>query len=273
MARIHPTAVVDPSARLGEDVEIGPHCVVEADVEIGPRTRLRSHVVIRRWTSMGADNVVEPTCVLGGEPQDLKFDPASETYLKIGDGNVFREGVTISRATTPGGATSVGSNTYWMAYSHAGHDVTVHDGAVLVNGSAIGGHCTIGERAFLSANVIVHQFAWVGKLVIAEGNGSIRSHVPPYTMVVGRNHMFGLNVVGLRRAKDLSDEDRRQIKEAYKLMYRSKLKPPEALREMDARGDWGEAAAAFREFVRKALAADKPYNRGLIATRVRAGEE
>ena len=273
MAKIHPTAVVHPSAQLAEDVEVGPHCLVESDVSIGPRCVLRASAVIRRYTTLGADNLVDAGCVLGGEPQDLKFDPAGVSYLRIGDRNVFRECVTISRATTPGGATLVGSGTYWMAYSHAGHDVTVGDEVILVNGSAVGGHCTIEPRVFLSAHVVVHQFCWIGQMVMTEGNASIRSHVPPFTMLVGRNRVLGLNVVGLRRAKDLTELDRAQIKEAYRITYREGLRTQEALREMERHADWRAPAASFREFVGRVAAAQKPFNRGLASDKARAGED
>jgi UDP-N-acetylglucosamine acyltransferase len=215
MPRIHSTATVDAGAVLADDVEVGPYCLIEADVTIGPGCRLRNHVTIRRHTTLGRDNVLDAGCVLGGEPQDLKFDPACVSFLRVGDHNVLREGVTISRASKPGGATVVGSNTYWMVGSHAGHDTTIGDNVILVNGSAVGGHAVISPRVFLSAHVVVHQFCWVGDMVMTEGNAAMRSHVPPYVMVVGRNCVMGLNVVGLRRAADLTDEDRRQIKEAY----------------------------------------------------------
>ena len=269
--RIHPTAIVDPQARLADDVEVGPFCVVEADVVIGPATRLAEHVVVRRHTSIGARNVIDAHTVLGGEPQDFKFDPATVSYLRIGDDNVFREGVTISRATGDGGATVVGSRTYWMAGSHAGHNATVEDEAVLVNGSALAGHARLGAGSILSAHVVIHQFCWVGRRVMSEGNAAARSHIPPYTMLVGRNQVFGLNAIGLRRADDLTNEDRRQIKEAYRITYRSDLSPAKALAKMDACTDWGKAAAEFRQFVRDALTAEAPYDRGLCPARPRAG--
>ncbi len=271
MSKIHPTAIVDDSAQIGDDVRIGPHCIVEPDVVIGPGCRLRSNVVVRRFTTMGANNVVDPFCVLGGEPQDFKFDPATESYLRIGDGNVFREGVTISRATGAGRVTRVGNNTYWMANSHAGHNVTVGDEVVMVNNACIGGHSTIGPRTILSANTVIHQFCRVGRMVMGQGNSATSMHVPPYTILVFVNKLVGLNSVGLRRAKDISDEDRRQIKEAFRITYRSGQTAEKALEQMDACADWGPAAAEFREFIREALAAEPPFNRGLC--RLRSGRK
>lgn len=271
VSRIHPTALVDPAARLADDVEVGPYCLIEPDVEIGPGTVLRSHVIVRRYTTLGNGNFVDSFTVLGGEPQDVKFRPETVSFLRIGDDNRFREHVTIHRGSVDQGATVVGSRTFWMATSHAGHDVTVGDEAVLVNGAEIGGHARLGRGAILSSNLGVHQFCRVGERVMARGNSIITMHVPPYVMTTGVTEVVGLNTVGLRRAGDLTDEDRRQIKEAYRLTYRSRLTPAKALEEMDRRDDWGEAACRFREFVREALQAQPPYARGLAGPRRRRG--
>ena len=178
MPKVHPTASVHGDARIADDVEIGPYCIVERDVDIGPGCVLRDHVVVRRYTSMGENNFLDSFVALGGEPQDLKFDPDSVTYLRVGNHNVFREHVTISRATTEGGATVVGNRTYWMVGSHAGHDATIEDEVVLVNNAAVAGHATIHRKAILSANVLIHQFCWVGEMVMTEGAAGTRSHVP-----------------------------------------------------------------------------------------------
>ncbi len=263
MARIHPTAVVAPKAKLGEDVEVGPYCVVEKDVEIGAGTVLRSHVVLRRYTTLGSDNRVEPFVVLGGDPQDLKFDPDQVSYLRIGDGNVFREGVTISRATGQDQETVVGNRTYWFANSHAGHNARIGDEVILVNGTLVAGHCTIGRGAILPANGTIHQFTWVGEKVMFQGVASAGMHVPPYVMCAQVNNVVAINSVGLRRSEEITAEDRKQIKEAFQITYGSGLKLREALEKMDACTDWGAAAGRFREFVRKVLLAEKPYNRGL----------
>ena len=269
MPTIHPTATVDPGARLADDAIVGPFCVVEGDVEIGPGTELRSHVVVRRFTRLGAGNVVDPFCVLGGAPQDLGFDLATETYLHIGDHNVFREAVTISRATRPGGATVIGNGTYWMANAHAGHDATVEDRAILVNNTAVAGHCTVHQRAILSGGAMIHQFTWIGELAIMQGMSRVTMHVPPYVITSDLNNVAGLNSVGLRRAKDITDEDRRQIKEAFRVTYRSGMTPAMALEEMDQWGQMTPAAAKFRQFVRKVLEAEGRHKRGLCPSRKR----
>ncbi len=269
MPDIHPTAIVHPNARIAEDVKIGPYCVIESDVEIGGGCVLREYVIIRSGVTMGRGNFVDAHTVLGGEPQDLAFDPTLVTYLRIGDENVFREGVTISRASGPGKATIVGNRTYWMGHSHAAHDVVIEDQAKLTNGAAVAGYASIGRKAFLSSNVVVHQFTWVGEGTMSQGNAGISAHVPPFTIWADINRIAGLNVVGMRRNEELTDEDRREIKEAFRLTYRSSLTPTEALTKMDECKDWSEAAGRFREFIRKVIAAEAPYNRGLCAMRKR----
>ncbi len=263
MPNIHPTAIVHGDTRIADDAAIGPYCVIESDVEIGSQTVIREHAVIRRYTTLGKNNLVDAMGVIGGEPQDLKFDPEQVTYVRIGDNNVFREGVTISRATGEGNVTVVGNNTYWMAGAHAGHNTVIEDYVILTNGCAIGGHATIGRRAILSSYVGVHQFCWVGEMVMLQGHAGTSTHVPPYTMIAGINRVVGINSIGLRRAEEITDEDRRQIKEAFRITYRSGLTTPKALEKMDACNDWGEHADKFRQFVRRVLNAKPPHNRPL----------
>ncbi|MBN1553718.1 MAG: acyl-ACP--UDP-N-acetylglucosamine O-acyltransferase [Phycisphaerae bacterium] len=263
MAKIHPTAVVDDTATLADDVEIGSYAIIEGDVEIGAGTVIRPHAVIRRYTTLGEGNYVDSFVQLGGEPQDYKFDPSQVSYLRIGDKNIFREGVTISRGTGDGSETRVGSGTYWMANSHAGHNCIIEDNVILTNGALIAGHCTIGRKAILPANGTIHQFTWVGEMCMFQGGAQIGMHAPPFTLLAQDNNIVGLNVVGLRRSPDITDEDRRDVKETFQLMYRSNLTPAKALEEMDKR-EFGPAGRRFREFVRKALSAKKPFNRGIV---------
>ena len=265
--KIHETALVDGSAELGDGVVVGPHVVVESDVVIGDGCELMTGAVVRRYTTLGQGNVVHPFCVLGGEPQDYKFDTGEKTYLRIGSNNIFREHVTISRATTPGGATVIGDGCFFMTGSHVGHDSVVGNRVVLTNSAALAGHCEIADGVILSAYVAVHQFCRVGELVMMQGTAGISQHVPPFVIIRGINYVVGLNSVGLRRADYITDDDRRQIKEAYRMLYRSSLKPKDALTEMDARSDWGAPAGRFRDFVRRALDAEAPYNRGMPTAR------
>jgi len=264
---IHPTAIIDPGARIGENVEIGPNVVVETDVAIGDRCRLMPGAVLHRYTEMGSENVVGPYCVLGGLPQDLGFDAGTPTFLRIGSGNVFREYVTLNRATDEGGATTLGDGCYLMTQCHVGHDSALGSRVIMANNAAIAGHCEIHDGANISANVVIHQFCWVGRMVMMRGNSATSCHIPPFVMTRDVNFAVGLNVVGMRRA-GFDAEQRDQVKAAYRLLYRSGLTPAAALAEMDSHSEWGEPAATFRDFVRRAIAAEKPYDRGLITGRV-----
>ena len=269
MPRIHPTAIVHRDARLDDDIEIGPYCVVEDDVTIGGGSVLRAHAVVRSHTSLGQRNLVESFAVLGGEPQDLKFDSATVSFLRIGDDNTFREGVTISRATGQGLATTVGSRTYWMTGTHAGHNAVVGDECILVNGAVLAGYTMLGRRVILSAHIGVHQFCWIGEGAMGQGNAAVTMHVPPYSLFANVNRVVGLNSVGLRRWPGLTENDRREVKEVFALTYRRGLPLREALTRMDERTEWGVAANAFREFIRRVVSASHPYDRGLCPLRRR----
>jgi UDP-N-acetylglucosamine acyltransferase len=267
MPKVHPTAIVHPTAVLSDGVEIGAYSIVEADVVIGPGTVLRDHAILRRYTTIGQNNIVDSYAVLGGLPQDLKFNPRTASYLSVGDDNVFREGVTISRATGEGEATVVGNRTYWMTTAHAGHNAVVEDDCILVNGSALAGHTVLGRGAILSAHVVVHQFCWVGQGAMSQGNSATSMHIAPFTLFAGANRVVSLNVIGLRRSKEITEEDRRQVREAFDLTYRSNLNIRAALRAMDERTEWGWAAARFRDFVRRVALPRPPYKRGLCPLR------
>jgi UDP-N-acetylglucosamine acyltransferase len=267
MAKIHPTAVVHSSAVFADDVEIGAYSIVEADVVIGPGTVLREHAILRRYTTLGRNDVVDSYAVLGGAPQDLKFDARTVSYLRVGDNNIFREGVTISRATGEGEATTVGNGTYWMTAAHAGHNAVVEDQAILVNGSALAGHTVLGRGAILSAHVVVHQFCWIGEGAMSQGNSATSMHIPPFTLFAGVNRVVSLNAIGLRRSPEITGEDRRQIRMAFDLTYRSNLNIGAALQAMEARTEWGGPAVRFRDFVRRVALAGPPYNRGLCPLR------
>ena len=269
MPKVHPTAIVHPTAVLLDDIEIGAYSIVEADVVIGPGTVLRDHAILRRYTTIGQNNMVDSFAVLGGVPQDTKFAPSTVSYLRVGDNNVFREGVTISRATTEGEATLVGNRTYWMTAAHAGHNAVIEDDAILVNGSALAGYTILGRGAILSAHVVVHQFCWVGEGAMSQGNSATSMHIAPFTLFAGVSRVVSLNVIGMRRSKEMTKEDRRQVREAFDLTYRSNLSLSEALRAMDERKEWGWAATRFRDFVRRVISAQPPYNRGLSPLRRR----
>lgn len=198
---IHPTAYIAPDAELGTDVKVGPFAVIEGPSRIGEGCVIEAHAVIKPFVRMGCKNHVHAHAVLGGLPQDLGFDPKTETFLNIGDGNVFREGVTLSRATQAGSATRVGNNNYFMNNTHAGHDCVLGDHNILASGATLGGHVDVGDRVFFGGGVMVHQFCRIGSYAILQGLAGINKDALPFAMVGGRpGKHYRLNLVGMRRA-------------------------------------------------------------------------
>ena len=233
---VHPTAMVSPLARLGADVSVGPFAVVEDDVAIGDRTEIRAHAVVKRFTTLGAANLVHEGAVLGGEPQDLAFTGA-DSRLVIGDANRIREHVTVHRSTSPGGLTRVGSSCFLMSNAHVAHDCTIGDRAILANNVALAGHVTIGESAFLSGGVVVHQFSRVGRLAMIGGNAKVTQDCLPFVTTDGHPaRARGLNLVGLRRA-GVGASQVRVLKEAFRLLLRASLPLAAALEAMAALRD------------------------------------
>ncbi|MEN3335794.1 MAG: UDP-N-acetylglucosamine acyltransferase [Blastocatellia bacterium] len=228
---IHPTAMISDGARLGEGVTVGPYAVVESESIIGDRTEIRAHAVIKRFTTLGADNVIYEGAIIGGEPQDLAFTEC-ESSVRIGDRNHIREGVTIHRGTQAGSATVIGSDVYLMAYAHVAHNCTLGDHVILANNVALAGYVEISDRAFISGGVVVHQFCRLGRLAMIGGNSKIVQDCLPFVTtdgMPGRAH--GLNLIGLRRAGFKSSEVK-ALKEAYRLLLRSGLPLAEALAQM-----------------------------------------
>ena len=219
---IHPLAAVSPYAIIGTHVKIGPFSVVEPGVEIGDGTTLAARVVVRSGTSVGRENQIFEGAVLGGLPQHLHM-PEFPGRLVIGDGNVIRENVTVHRALEAANATRIGNHCLLMVNSHVAHDCTLHDNVILTNNSMLGGHVTVGERAYISGGVAVHQFCRVGRLAMVGGLARVRQDVPPFVTIDGGSTMVvGLNRVGLRRAGFTPDE-LNQLKAAYRVVYRSGL--------------------------------------------------
>ena len=177
---IHPTAVVDPRAEIHPDAELGPYAVVDGPAKIGAGTRLLPHAVVMGWTEIGEGNVVHSGAVLGDAPQDLSYHGA-KSYLRIGDRNVFREGVQVHRGTAPESTTIIGNDNFFMANSHVAHNCRVGNHIILTNNAVLGGYVEIGDRAFLSASCAVHQFVRVGQIAIMRGMSATSRDVPPFS--------------------------------------------------------------------------------------------
>jgi UDP-N-acetylglucosamine acyltransferase len=201
VTKVHPTAVVDRRAVLGEDVEIGPFCVVEGPVRLGRATRLLAHATVLGDTTLGAGNVVYPGAVLGAAPQDLKHAGAS-TRLVVGDRNQIREHVTFHAGTVKGGGvTTVGSDGLFMVGCHVAHDGRIGDHVVLANHVLLAGHVTVGDRAILNGAAACHHFTTIGRLAYVGGLTRITRDIPPFTIAEGHPcRLRAANVVGLRRA-------------------------------------------------------------------------
>ncbi len=233
---VHPTAVVDPGARLGDDVTIGPHVVIEDDVVIGARCEIGAHATLKRFTTLGTDNRVHEGAVLGGEPQDLGFT-GGDGRLVVGDRNRIREGVTMHRSTIADGTTVVGSDCFFMANAHVAHDNRIGDHVILANNVALAGHVEIADRAFLGGYAGVHQFCRVGRLAMLGGQAKVVQDCLPFVITDGNPaRARGLNAVGLRRAA-ISVAERRTLKEAYRLLLRAGLPLDAALERLSALGN------------------------------------
>ncbi|WP_375772665.1 acyl-ACP--UDP-N-acetylglucosamine O-acyltransferase [Archangium gephyra] len=234
MAQVHPTAVVHPGARLHETVEVGPYAVIGEKVTIGEGSRIGPHVVIDGRTTIGARNRIFPFAAVGGAPQDLKY-AGEDTQLIIGDGNTLRESTTLNIGTAGGGGvTRVGNNNLFMAYSHVAHDCVVGNGCVIANSVALAGHVVLEDAVILGGLSAVHQFTRLGKHAFIAGGSMVVMDVAPYCTAQGdRAELAGLNVVGLQR-HGFSEEQIGRIKEAYKILFRSKLQLAEALAQLKA---------------------------------------
>lgn len=230
---IHPTAQIDPRAEIGAGVSIGPFAVVERDVVIGDGCSIGAHAVIRRYTRLGARNRVWEHALLGGEPQDAKFED-HPSYLEIGPDNFIREGVTIHRATTENGATRVGEGNFIMANSHIAHECQIGNRVVIANGALLAGHVSVGDRAFISGNVVIHQFARVGALAMVGGLARISLDCLPFIITEGSPAgARALNTVGLRRA-GYSAQQIQTMKRAFRVLLRSNRLVKEALAELES---------------------------------------
>jgi UDP-N-acetylglucosamine acyltransferase len=230
---IHPTAIVEPGARIHASAEIGPFCVVGPKVTIGPGTRLVQGVTIFGRTTIGARNLVHPGCVIGGDPQDLKFKGEDSTTV-IGDENVIREGVTINKGTmTGGGQTIIGNRNMLMSLAHVAHDCVVEDNCILANAVLLAGHVRIESAAILSGWVVVHHFATVGQHAFIGGASRVNQDAPPYMILQGMSgEIRGVNSVGLKR-RGFKAEAVTALKDAYRIVWRSGLPKPEALAEVE----------------------------------------
>jgi UDP-N-acetylglucosamine acyltransferase len=230
--KIHDTAIVDPSAELDDDVEIGPFCIIHKDVRIERGSRLLSHVVVEGKTQIGESCTIHPFSSIGFPPQDLKYR-AENTGLVIGRGNIIREYTTIHRASVSGdGVTTIGDNNFFMAYVHIAHDCKIGSNVIMANAATLAGHVLVEDYAVIGGLVAVHQFTRIGRYAMVGGFSGIGQDIPPYMVASGaRAKLFGPNTIGLKR-HGFSDATVNAIKKAYKILFREKRTLKDALKKI-----------------------------------------
>jgi UDP-N-acetylglucosamine acyltransferase len=245
---IDPTARIDRRAELGRDVLIGPFVVIEGPVRIGCGCRIMAGACLLGDLVLGADCVVHPQAVLGGDPQDISFNPTTSSGVQIGAGCVFREGVTVHRATRVNGRTEIGAGGYFMAYAHIAHDCRVGEQVTIANAGLLGGFVEVGDRAFVSGNVAVHQHVRIGTLAMIGSNSFMNRDVPPFCLATqAPGIVAGVNTVGLRRA-GFDQARRTRIAGYFRTIYRSGLTPAGAAAALEAEG--GPDALLLAAFLR-----------------------
>lgn len=244
---IHPTAIVDKNARIGNNVDIGAYSVIEGGAEIGEGTKLWHNVYVAKGTTIGKDCRIHMGAVLGHEPQDIAFK-GGPTYLKMGDRNIVREYATIHRGTKEESSTEIGNDNFFMALSHIGHNCHIGNNVTIANNSLLAGHVTVGDMSFISGSCVIHQFVRLGRLVMAGGAARIGKDVPPFMIVERESIITSYNVVGVRRAK-FDASIRNMIKQAFTILYRSDLNIKNALERIENELDSPEMKY-FVDFIR-----------------------
>lgn len=248
---IHPSAIVDERAALADDVSVGPFSIIGPEVEIGPGTVIGPHVVVKGPTRIGRNNRIFQFASVGEDPQDKKYQ-GEITRLEIGDGNVIREYATLHRGTIQDQAvTRIGNDNLLMAYTHVAHDCVIGNGVIMANGASLAGHVAVDDRAILGGFSLVHQFCRIGRHSFS-GMGSIISRdIPPYVMVGGSpTKPRGINSVGMER-RGYDAETILQIKRAFKLIYKSRLKLEEAIEGLIVMADQTEEIRPMLDFLQQ----------------------
>ncbi|HUF26295.1 MAG TPA: acyl-ACP--UDP-N-acetylglucosamine O-acyltransferase [Gemmatimonadaceae bacterium] len=245
---IHPTALVSPDAEIGIDVEVGAFVVIGPGCRLGDGCVISHRATLDRNVHLGRNVKVGVGSVLGGDPQDLKFE-GEHTTVEIGDGATIREYATINRGTAQSWKTSVGRNSFIMSYVHLAHDCHIGDGVILANGVQLAGHVTVEDRAIVSGLSAVHQFVRIGTHAFVGGCSRVSKDVPPYLKAVGNPiKLYGLNTVGLQRS-NFPDPVIRELKRAYRLLFRSELNVTQALARVESDLEQFPEVLQFRRFV------------------------
>jgi UDP-N-acetylglucosamine acyltransferase len=262
MPEIHPTAIVEGDVELAPGVVVGPHCVLRGPIRIGAGTHLVGSAYLHGPLALGERNVVYPFTTLGFAPQHLDWDPERPgAGLEIGDANVFRESVTISRAASDELPTRIGDGCYWMANTHAGHDCQIGHRCVIANGTLLAGSVRFGDGVVTGGNVAVHQHCHVGRGALLSGTMGLNRDLPPFFMLTGGNIAGSINLMGMRRAK-MPHEQIDDVKWVYKTLYRRGLPRKRAIEQLEERAD-RPLVAEYLDFLRES-------KRGLCPSRGQA---
>lgn len=229
---IHPTAIIDSTACLATDVEVGPYSIIGKHVTIGKGTTVGAHAIIGDWTEIGENNRIFPQSSVGAPPQDLKYR-GEECWTRIGDNNMIREFATIHRGTVTGHAeTVIGNNNMFMAYSHVAHDCRIGNGVIMANVATLAGHVTIEDNVILGGLVAVHQFASIGMNAMIGGGTMVSLDILPFTIATSARRrdtrLRGLNLIGLKR-RGYSADSINNLKKAYRTLFMADLKLSDAI--------------------------------------------
>lgn len=220
MPNIHPTAIVDSSAQIGDNVSIAAYCIVEAGVIIGDNCHLAEHVILRKGAKLGKNIKVESFAAISGNPQDLSFDTEISSGVTVGDNTIIREGVTIHRATCENKNTTVGESCFLMANSHIAHDCVIGSNVIMANGVLLGGLVQISDFIFLGGAAILHQFVRAGEGAMIGASSYFSMDIPPFVNAVDRNKVRGLNLIGLKR-RGVDQKTIGDLKACYRAIYLS----------------------------------------------------
>jgi UDP-N-acetylglucosamine acyltransferase len=226
-------SIISDKSKLGNNVSIGPYCIIEDNVIIGDNTTIGSHTIIKEYTEIGQDCNIFSHCVIGEVPQDKKYN-GEKSKLIIGNNNTIREFCTLNRGTAESGSTQIGNNCLFMAYVHIGHDCILKNDIILANGVQLGGHVEIDDYGIVGGMTPVHQFCKIGMHAFIGGGLRVVQDVPPYIIANGEPLKFsGINILGLRRRK-FSSEERNNIKKVYKLLYNSDYNTSQAIKKIES---------------------------------------
>jgi UDP-N-acetylglucosamine acyltransferase len=245
---IDPSARIAPGVELAPDVVVGPGVIIDGPSTIGAGTRILAHAYIGPYTTIGADNLIAFGAVVGYDPQDYAFT-GEESYTIIGDHNRIREYVTIHRGTTPGSATRLGNHNFLMAMSHMGHNSSLGDHVVLVNGALLAGYVEVADRAFIAGNCLLHQFIRVGTLAILRGGSKASRDIPPYSIIDDTHTVMGVNLVGLKRA-GLASPNIAALRQAFRLLFFRRVNLKAAMARVEQEVPLTPEVVHLLEFIR-----------------------